>query len=53
MHEQTYIQTNKHKQMQTYIHAYCRAPEQCFAVGFRWKDQDASTARFFSWSERM
>ena len=22
----------------------------CFAVGFRWKDQDASRARIFSWS---
>ena len=22
-----------------------------FAVGFRWKDQDASRARIFSWSE--
>ena len=22
----------------------------CFAVGFRWNDQDASSARIFSWS---
>ena len=22
----------------------------CFAVGFRWKDKDASRARIFSWS---